>query len=252
MNRFLTRFTLVAALATLSAAAIACDSSTPTVSKVFQAAPWQANEDYTYNLLDQGNKVIGTCQLKTTPNSAPGESLLEQLCSNTAGDRDDRAVTVDAQTLRPLQGTRTIFAIKKNSTTVTESTYSDSKVSLKINEAGDIHNAVRALPTPSKDNPDPGYYDDESLFWIVRGIPFADGYSGAYQDINASNGQSFVAKLSIVDKGTLKVPAGTFEAWKIRLETDSITQYFWIDTASPHAVVQANIENTTYQLASAK
>jgi hypothetical protein len=246
------RFALVAALAMQPAFAIACDSSETTISKVFKAAPWQGAEDYTYNLVDQGNKVTGTCQLKTTPNSAPGQSLLEQLCSNTAGDRDDRAVTVDAQTLRPISGTRTIFAIKKNSTTVTKSTYDDNNVTLEINEGGDVHRAVRTLPKPTKDSPDPGYYDDESLFWVVRGVPLDKSFSGAYQDVNASNGQSFVAQVDVQDQETVKVPAGTFQAWKIRLETSSITQYFWIDVASPHAVVQADIEDTRYQLVSAK
>jgi hypothetical protein len=252
LRRLALRFALVAGLAMLPAVAIACDSSSPTISKIFKAPPWQGAEDYTYNLVDQGQKVTGTCQLKTTPGASGGETKLEQLCANPAGDRDDREISVDSQTLRPIAGTRTIFAIKKNSQTVTTSAYDDKIVHFKITEGSDVHTAQRNLPVPSKDSPDPGYYDDESLFWVVRGVPLEKGFSGAYQDINASNGQSFVAKVDVQDQETVNVPAGTFNAWKIRLETASITQYFWIDVASPHAVVQADIEDTEYQLVSAK
>ena len=227
-------------------------STAPTVSKIFEAPPWQGEEQYSYNLVDEGNKVTGTCELKTTPDKAPGTTLLEHLCGNPDGDRDDRNVTVDAQTLRPVGGSRTIFTIDKDKKTTFSSTYEDSVVKLRADQNGKVTTTERELPTPTKDSPDPGYYDDESLFWVVRGIPLEKGFEGAYKDLNASNAQIFTAKVEVEKTESIKVPAGTFTAWKVRLETNSITQFFWIDAAAPHAVVQANIETIRYQLTSVK
>jgi hypothetical protein len=240
-----------AAVLTLVAASGCSDDSTLASTKVFKGPPWQAAERFTYDLRDQGNKLNGTCELKTTPNKEPGKTLLEHLCGNPDGDRDDRNVTVDAQTLTPFGGSRAIVDAGKKTTTTFTSTYNPPKVNFKADENGNVHNTERDLPAPTKDSPDPGYYDDESLFWVIRGVPLEKGWQGAYSDVNASNGQIFMATITVENTESVTVPAGKFNAWKIRLETNSVTQFFWVDTAAPHAVVQAAIESITYKLTAA-
>jgi hypothetical protein len=235
----------------VAAALAACGSDAePTVIKVFKAPPWTAAEHYSYDLRDAGDKLNGTCELKTTPDKEPGKTFLEHLCGNQDGDRDDRGVLVDAQTLAPITGSRTIYDVKKNKRTVFTSSYEPPVVKLKADENGDVHTTERDVPTPTKDSPDPGYYDDESLFWVVRGVPLEKGWEGAYKDVNASNGRIFTATVKVEKSEKVDVPAGSFTAWKIRLQTESITQYFWVDTNAPHAIIKASIEAITYKLTS--
>jgi hypothetical protein len=236
-------------VALLAVAASACSSDADLPStRVFKAPPWQGAERYTYDLRDQGDKLNGTCELKTTPEKAPGQTFLEHLCGTPDGDRDDRNVTVDSQTLTPTGGSRTIFDAGKNKTTTFTSVYTPPSVTFKADEAGKVHNTERDLPKATKDSPDPGYYDDESLFWVIRGVPLEKGWEGAYDDVNASNGRIFSATIRVEATESVEVPAGKFTAWKIRLDTNSVTQYFWVDAAAPHAVVQAAIESITYKL----
>jgi uncharacterized protein DUF3108 len=242
------------ALIALPFCALACSGSTPQLSHVFVAPPWQGAESYNYNLLDQGNNLTGTCVLKTVPGPAAGQTQLEYPCGNGSGDTDNRLVIVDAKTLTPVSSTRTTYDKKKNSTTTVTSEYSDGKVELKFNDNGTLHSVTRQLPGPTKDSPDPGYYDDAALFWVVRGIPLQKGWQGAYTDINASasGGQVFTAALKVEATGTLTVPAGTFQAYRIQVETNSITQHFWVNAAAPHQVLRAQIEDTVFELSGPK
>lgn len=235
--------------------ATACSSDEPVISKVFQSPPWTSNEQLSYNLIDESGALYGTCDLQTKLNTPEqGKTELEHLCGSGGPERDDRTAVVDAETLRPYTATRTISNSGKKSSTSFTSTYDEAanKVHMKSDENGKVRETDRDLPTPAEQSPDPGYYDDESLFWVVRGIPLTNGFSGAYKDVNASNGQVFTATLRVEGKENVKVPAGTFSAWKVRLETQSITQYFWVDEAAPHAIVRARIERVTYELTAAK
>ena len=242
---------VVVALTLLLAAA--CDSgSDPPLSKVFKASPWTGQETYSYELLDQGNNLTGTCDLKTTPEIQPGQTFLEQLCGNGKGDRDDRHATVDSKTLLPITTMRTIFDVKNNKTTTFTTTYSYPTVSLHADENGKTHDTTRDLPKPSSDSPDPGYYDDESLFWVVRGVPLEKDWQGSYDDINASLGSVFSTTIKVESTEKLKVPAGEYTAWRVRVETNDDTNYFWIDEAAPHEVVQVAFADVTYKLTAVK
>ena len=245
---------LVIAIAVVVAAGIlvSCDSgSTPPLSKVFKAPPWTGAEHYTYDLRDQGDQLTGSCELKTTPESQPGQTLLEQLCGNGKGDRDDRHALVAADTLIPQSSGRTIYGIDKNRTTTFTTTYDFPKVTFHADEDGKTHDTTRDLPQPTTESPDPGYYDDESLFWVVRGVPLEKNWQGSYDDVNASLGSIFATTVKVESTEDIKVPAGDFTAWRVRVETNDNTNYFWVDQAAPHAVIQANIDNVTYKLTAA-
>ncbi|MBN9494130.1 DUF3108 domain-containing protein [bacterium] len=247
-----------AAAAGLALALSACGgSSSPKLTHVFTTVPWTGNETLNYDIVDQGGDLTGVCQLETKVDTSPGKTTLVQDCSN-AGDnepgryRDDRTAIVDSKTLKPFSATRTTSDAKKDTRTTFTSTYSPTEVKFQANDNGTLHGTNRDLPKPSDSSPDPGYYDDEELFWIIRGIPLEKDWEGAYIDVNASNGQTITARIRVEDQEKVTVPAGTFNVWKVRLSTSSVTQFFWIDASPPHHVIQADIEDTTYKLKSAK
>ncbi len=228
----------------------ACGGGNPVLSKVFKAPVWPGTEQLSYNLVDEGGESYGTCVLETKPEVEPGKTQLNQLCGSNGPERDDRTVTVDSATLRPFSASRAIADPSKHKRTTFTSEYDATAalVHFKADENGNVHEAQRDLPKATRESPDPGYYDDESLFWLVRGVPLRKGFEGSYADVNASSGQVVTATVTVQDKEQVKVPAGSFVTWRVRLQTSSITQYFWIDGAAPHEVVQARIERVTYQL----
>jgi hypothetical protein len=241
-------FALLTALVVLVAAC--ADENDASTSKVFEAVPWDSAERLRYDLLNQGGDLDGRCVLETSPEFEPGRTKLTQLCDDGGPNRDDRTAIVDANTLEPITATRVITGSEDNRRTTFTSMYNfpERVVQLIANVNGEINEVTRELPQPDKDNPDPGIYDDESLFWIVRGIRLRNGYEGAYNNVNAGNGRIFVVEVSVAGSDTVTVPAGTYETWRVRIRTQSIVQTFWIDQEKPHRVVRARIERITYEL----
>ncbi len=235
-------------LAGLLAASAACGGSSPVrYDRIFQAPPWMGPESYLYNLLDQGAHLYGTCTLETKPEVDPGKTQLNRLCGN-GPNHDDGSVTVDSKTLLPVTSSRTISDDSKNRKTVFTATYEYPSVKLHSDDNGKTRDTVRALPQPDATSPDPGYYDDDSLLWLVRGMRLEKGFEGTYRNILSGNAQLTDVKVTVDKQERIKVPAGDFDTWNIRIESGSMTQRIWVEAAAPHRVIQASLESLTYQL----
>ena len=241
---------LLLALALTATAGVACSNEIggPT-SRVFEAPPWTGHELLRYDLTERGD-LYGHCEMETLPDAEPGLTKLNLLCGDERGFRDDRSATVRADTLEPVGATRVIVNPEKDTRTTFTSTYGDNKVTFTSDDNGKVRTAERELPTPTPENPEPGYYDDESLLWVVRGIPLRAGYEGRYSNVNAGNGRVFTVEVRVLGTDRITVPAGEFDAWRVQVRTSSITQLFWVDVEAPHRLVRARIERLTYELTS--
>ena len=234
---------------TVLAVSSACGGSSQTrYDRVFQSPPWTGPESYQYNLLDQGGHLYGTCTLETKPNSEPGRTQLNRLCGN-GPNHDDGSVTADANTLEPMLSSRTISDDSKNRKTVYTATYEYPSVKLHSDDNGKTHDTVRALPQADSTSPNPGYYDDDSLLWLVRGIPLTKGFSGTYRNILSGNAQVTDVTVTVEKQERIQLPAGDFDTWNVRIDSGSVTQHIWVESAAPHRMVQASLESLTYQLA---
>ena len=61
-----------------------------------------------------------------------------------------------------------------------------------------MRNTSRDLPEPTEEWPTPGWYDDESLFWLVRGVELREDYEDHYTHvINAGQRQWAVLVISL-------------------------------------------------------
>jgi len=236
------------AAAAIGVAACGEEISGPT-SLVFEAPPWTEPERMRYDLIERG-EIYGRCELETIPEVEPGLTQLQLLCGDDRGFRDDRTATVKSDTLVPVGATRVILNPEKETRTTFTSEYEAGKVVFTSDDNGKVRTAERDLPTATAENPDPGYYDDESLLWVVRGISLRAGFDGRYTNVNAGNGRVFSVEVSVLGTERVSVPAGEFNAWRIQVRTASITQLFWVDVEAPHRLVRARIERLTYQLTS--
>ncbi|MBA4179294.1 MAG: hypothetical protein C0506_01770 [Anaerolinea sp.] len=217
------------------------------VEKVFTGPPWSGDEVSHYNLIDSGGEVYGTCSLETRPEFEPGKTKLSRLCGD-GPNRDDGTAVVDARTLKPYSAIRVISDGEKNKRTTFTASYGEDSVRFTADSNGKLNETERDLPKPDETSPDPGWYDDESLLWLVRGIDLKQGYEAAYKNVNAGNGRVFSVELKVETAEKVKVPAGEFRAWKVRIRTDSITQYAWVGVEAPHTLIRARIERLTYEL----
>lgn len=234
---------LVPAVAAAALLTAACGSSEePPAERVFLGPPWTGDERYTYDLLASGREPYGICVLETDVEFAPGVTKLSRLCSDEPGPhRDDGTAEVDGQTLEPLRSNRVQTDAEKNRRISFTSTYEYPIVKFQADENGKLRQTERDLPQPTASNPDPAYYDDETMLWLVRGIELRTGYQGTYRNVSAATGAVFDVKLRVEGEEEVTVPAGTFRTWKIRISTSTITQFAWVEVEAPHRVIKARV-----------
>ncbi len=237
----------------------ACGSGQdPPTSKIFVAPPWNGPERAVYDVVDEGGKLYGICELVTEPGAQT--TTVRRLCidGDQIGYRDDGMAVVDSQTLLPIQSERVQVDLDEREHRTMIGRYESgeailSRQDVDLDDPSEVLVEVstdRPLPEPDERSPEPGYYDDESLYWLMRGIPLEEGWEGAYHNVNLGTARIVVAEVKVEDRETVEVPAGEFEAWRIRLRTASITQRFWVEVDSPNRLIQADIERVTYMLRS--
>lgn len=217
-------------------------NDTPPAERVFLGPPWQGNETYTYDLLASGRDPYGTCVLTTEVDIEPGVTRVSRLCSDEPGPhRDDGTADVVNETLEPLRSTRVQTDAEKQTRISFTATYEYPLVKYVADENGKLRQAERELPKPTAQNPDPAYYDDETMLWLVRGIELRTGYEGTYRNASAATGAVFDVKLRVEGEEEVTVPAGTFRTYKVRISTSTITQFAWVETEAPHRVIKARV-----------
>jgi hypothetical protein len=241
---------LAAALvASLAVAACGSDEAKPH-SAVFVAPPWQAAEVLRYDLTQKGVDNEAACTLKIDP-ARDGQATLSRLCSDNRGNKDDGVATVDNATLAPKTSTRTTFAAEANRTTTHTVAYDGAQATFETTSGGKTRTTTRDLPAVTEAVPEPAWYDDESLLWLVRGIKLEEGYEATYTHvINAGRPRALSVDVSVHATENIEVPAGKFTTWRIRISRESSVYTVWVDVASPHRVVRALIEDSTYELVS--
>lgn len=233
----------------------ACESEDiGTTTRIFAGPAWTGPETFDYELRIR-DEVTGFCTYETDPGN-DGALTLKSLCTDSGGKghRDDSTATVDPQTLEPIESERVIFNADSGVRTTRKAEYDPPQVTISLlavdtdtDEVKQQFDTTRDLPQQQEGEPPPGWYDEASLFWLMRGIPLEDGFEGRYANVNIGTAQINGADVKVDGQEEVEVPAGTFRVWQIRVES-SITNRFWVEVEAPHRVIQARLEDTTFRL----
>lgn len=240
-----------AGLALVAAACGSVDTPDPR-PPAFAAAPWTGPERLHYEL-KQRDYVYGRCTLETTPGVEPGVTQLTRLCQGVEDEqfRDDATVLVDSDTLQPFSAQRVNTNTETGERVTRTAEYSSGEGQIifeVVQDDGKTNRATREMPAPTEAVPATAVYEDEALFWLVRGLPLADGYETEYTTASTMTVRVFNVEVAVEGREQVTVPAGTFEAWKVRIKTSAATNRLWVEVAPPRHIVKANIEFLTYEL----
>lgn len=220
------------------------------LSRIFEQPSWGAGEELFYTVRDRDD-VRGSCRLAVADADEPGTIRLLTYCANPDSSWiDERTVVTEETTLRPIASERTVHNVEEGSNTIYTADYGVERVTLVARSGSHRNETERDLPAASAEVPEPGYYDDASLFWLVRGAPLDAGFDRTFLDVNPGNARTVRVQLVVTGGETVTVPAGTFDAWRVELRTGSITQIMWVEKMSPRRVVLARIEGEFHELRS--
>lgn len=243
---------LVVGLVAVTAALAGCGGDDDERSnKVFVAPPWSESETLTYDLEQKGVDNEAECTLKTE--TSGGETTLTRSCSDNRGYRDEGVVVALSGSLEPRTSRRTTYHAEDKKETVYSVEYRGDEAYFEVRSEGKSRDTTRDLPGSTAESPNPGWYDDESILWLVRGIKLESGYEDGYTHvINAGQPRVLGVEIAVRSQETVRVPAGEFRAWEVRVSRESSVYTYWVDEGPGHRVVKAKIEDSTYELTKAE
>ena len=234
----------VIAVPLLLLAAVACDDGgTAPLSDsgpVLGAIPWTTPETATYNVT-QGD-TVGTGELSIL---AGADSLvfIQKFEIPQNGVKDEITAETDRTTLRPLKVERVTTDPDFERDCV--ATYGDGSVTVVQTDEDKEHTADVGVPSTS--------YDSWTDLFLWRTIDFAEGFETRYADVLSCNPrESEVITIVLEVKGVeqVAVPAGSFEAWHLKVTSGGTTQDAWYSTEGSRVLVKYDNGPQTFELVS--
>ena len=225
----------------LLAAACAAGGGSGGAEDIVRAVPFRDGERLVYELVGDGGEVVGTGVFTATARDGAWE--LAQSYAEPAtppGARpitDESLVVADAATLRPLSAGRTIRRRDPAGDESYDAAYEAGAEGgggprLRVTQRSGGRERVRELGLRGP------YYDSQSALWVWRAAALGEGFEARYASVNPRDASQVVARLVVVDRQTLDVPAGRFETWRMQVRNGRDTRVAWIRTEPPHEVVQ--------------
>jgi hypothetical protein len=230
------RLLLPALLALIAVSCLAQDIET---QDIVADIPWPDSERSEYVLLDQDEAEIGSGTLTVERRGGEFEFVLS---FEGRGETDETVVTADAETLKPVSVRR---EHNNDERTVIEAEYDPENEEIRVVEIeGDEEE--RTVPRRlDKEH----YYDNESSIFLWRTIRFEEDYEVNYYTV-LPNAEQRLVSLRVLEKEEITVPAGTFDAWKLDISSEGVSQTAWYADTPARPLVQYDNTIQVFQLKS--
>jgi hypothetical protein len=87
----------------------------------------------------------------------------------------------------------------------------------------------------------PGTYDDNALSLIIPALPLADGQSLALNVFESGKGVIAVMQVKVSDGGSVTVPAGTFQVFRLDITGGQVPTAFYVTKDTPRRIVKIEL-----------
>ena len=232
---------LLSALLLLALALAACESQTSILSgqDIVSRTPWGAHEEARYRLMD-GDEVKGSGLLRIE--SQDGVFRFTQEFESEEF-HDEVVAVADRETMLPQSVERVIEGPEGERRWEVE--YEGGSAIVVQRSEGDERRDEIAVPNRS--------YDSWTDVFLWRTIDIREGYEATYADIlsaTLTKPRVITQTLKVTGKETVKVPAGTFEAWRLEIRSSDGTQQAWYAATEERALVRYDNGNLVFELLS--
>tara|TARA_Y100000590_G_C15738359_1_gene1019367 strand:- start:2563 stop:3321 length:759 start_codon:yes stop_codon:yes gene_type:complete len=209
--------------------------------------PFTSNEQHRYKINNSEEDEIALGVLSSYIED--GHLVLEQkylsLKDETA--TDEIVLVVDPQTLKPLAGLREISHANpdgKQVNDVYEWVYDSNLDFPKLDSTVTTQNGIKNQSLELIGN----YFDNESSFWLWRTLEFFDGGEFSYNTSIVLSNENNSMSVRIFPEESVRVPAGTYNAWRLVIRNGRALASAWINTLPPHEMVRYDNGDIVLQL----
>jgi len=221
-------------------AGFACTTSDLVSNDIVAGMPWVGPETSKYRVLDD-DKEVGTLRMTIEEEGGDSLRLGQAFDFPDKGFVNKATVVVDAASLQPQSTSYRIEGPEGNLQCDAE--YDGSKAT--VHRVGEDGARTDELDVPRV------AYDSWSDLLLWRTIEFSNGYSVEYTDIlscTLDRTQKLGVKLTVKDREEVTVPAGTFEAWRLEVDSGGETQKAWFTTDAERRLVKYDNGRQVFEL----
>lgn len=210
--------------------ASACGNSVEMQPPRFGEPIWRDGEVSTYAITDIEGEFAGTMTLELNAADADSESEAAWMMQREINSSTKEIVTVEVnERLRPVASS--LLRVDSVGSEQVVTTYSSGQVDLELTNKQDMVTYER-MSVPSNS------YDQRTLLPFARLLPLADGYATQLNSYLPIIGRLERTTLRVRGQETVSVPAGSFDTWRITLETPTNETEAWIGTSAPFPLVK--------------
>lgn len=186
----------------------------------FQAPPWRDGETTVYDVRDANGNLIGTA---TWEWRRQAEGWLQTNEVDLDAQVHRMVVLVDNE-LRPIHAEVDLGG------RVSTADYGAETVTISQTTAGG-DSSRRELRRPAVP------LDNGQTLQSHRALPLADNYAGRYTNVIASTAVAANTNINVTGPVSLTVPAGTFNAWHLTMQTGASRHEAWYAQEAPHLML---------------
>ncbi len=197
----------------------------------FNAPPWRAREISNYQVTTGNGSAAGTARFTLLPGDTQrnpgGWSIQREIDSQ--GAHEVVIVEVDQADFSP--SSTSLTRVSSQGQESEKVTYNNGGVDIELtsvmsvttNHHIDVPSDIRVEPT---------------LAQLVRALPLAANYATRLNSFSPATGTLDRVTVQVTKQEQITVPAGTFDAWRVELKTNTSTSSVWIERAAPHVLVK--------------
>jgi len=219
---------------------------------IVETIPWSDVERSEYVWLDHDDPTIecGSGVLTTDVMGAETELGLHfESLPNDDGEinSDTSTITVDSETLEPFFVSRERVIDGEEESVTGE--YDRENEEIRVLEyTGEDDEDPRSIPRSLDEEV---FYDNESSLFLWRTIPLEEDLVLTYTAVLVNQGGTQrEVTLRVVERESVTVPAGTFEAWRVDISTEDVDQVAFIADTPERQLVFYDNSVQVFQLTS--
>lgn len=231
----------LAAIAIVAVAFVGCEGEIAE-SDVAGPAPWSDGERAEYRILNDDGESIGTAVF--TIERDGDDYLLSQTIDTEEAD-DSTTVRVRAGDMKPVSTHRVIDGKDGHFEIDSSYTEEEGRVIVHAFDGEERQSASNDVP--------PFSYDTRESLFLWRTLPLAEDYEGAYRAMLSTVTQKpddYGVTIRVSGGEAVTVPAGEYEAWKLRATVNNSRETAWIARESPHPLVRYDSGTVVFELES--
>jgi hypothetical protein len=196
----------------------------------FHDAPWQPGELSEYQITDVNGQPAGIVRFAITTGDNENNTGGWTIQRETAAQGVHEVVTVEINALlRPL--TSVLVRTADNRQESVKATYASGQIDMELTTERDITTYDRKSATSD-------VRDGNVLLVVVRAMPLAEGYATRINSFLPSVGIQETFTVNVVDTEAVTVPTGSYETFKVELNTQNYSTTAWFTQAPPFALVK--------------